>query len=74
MRRAVGPAAVLGLAAGLAYLLGHAHPLLAAIPLVVLGLPAGLLLQAIVRHGDPYDVRHRYPPGAYLGRSVGPPE
>jgi hypothetical protein len=37
----------------------------------VLGLPAGLMLGATLRHGDPYDVSHRYPPGAYLGRSVG---
>lgn len=69
-----GQAVVLGLALVLAVLAGQAHPVLAAIPLVVLGLPAGLMLAATVRHGDPYDVRHRYPPGAHLGRSVGPPE
>lgn len=47
---------------------------IAAVPLVGLALPAGLMLGATLRHGDPYDVRHRYPPGAYLGRSVGPHE
>ncbi len=34
---------------------------LAAAPLVVLGLPAALMLCATIRHGDPYDVSHRYP-------------
>lgn len=48
--------------------------LLCAVPLVVPGLPAVLMLVATIRHGDPYDVSHRYPPGAHLGRSVGPPE
>lgn len=52
--------------------LALAHPVLALIPLVVPGLPVALMLGATLRHGDPYDVSHRYPPGAYLGRSVGP--
>lgn len=62
-----GPAVVLAVAvvgAGFAWQL---DPVLALVPLVVPGLPAALLLQAVIRHGDPYDVRYRYRPG-----SVGP--
>jgi thiamine transporter ThiT len=34
--------------------------LLACCPLVVLSLPAGLLAWGAWRHGDPYNVEHRY--------------
>jgi hypothetical protein len=61
VREAAPASAVLGLAAGLAYLLGHLHPVLAAVPLVMPGAPAALMLWARLRHGDPYDVRYRYP-------------
>jgi hypothetical protein len=47
---------------------------LAAGPLLVLGAPSALMLYATLRHGDPYDVSHRYGPGSYLGRSVSPHE
>jgi hypothetical protein len=40
---------------------------IAAVPLVLLGLPAGLMLAATLRYGDPYDLLDR--PG-----SVTPPE
>lgn len=33
---------------------------IAVVPLVLLSLPAGLLLWATWRHGDPYNVEHRY--------------
>lgn len=33
---------------------------LACCPLLVLSLPAGLLAWATLRHGDPYNVEHRY--------------
>jgi hypothetical protein len=66
-----GQVAVLVLAVAGAVALGvYVHPVLALVPLVVPGLPAALMLGATIRHGDPYDVRYRYPPGAYLGRSV----
>lgn len=41
---------------------------IAAAPLVVLGLPAFLMLYATIRRGDPYDVSHKHP------GSVGPRE
>ena len=82
LRRAAGPAAVLVLAVILALLawallrLVDPRPwvaLLAACgPLLIPGAPAALMLGSTLRHGDPYDVRHRYPsegPG-----SVGPRE
>jgi hypothetical protein len=56
-----GPAVVLGLALLGAVALGLVHPILALVPLVVPGLPAALMLGATIRHGDPYDVRYRYP-------------
>lgn len=62
-----GPAIVLALAALAAGFVWQVHPLLALAPLVMPGLPAALLLQAMIRHGDPYDVTYRYSPG-----SVGP--
>jgi hypothetical protein len=70
-------ATVLAAAVVLAVLLGwgaHAGGLgwpaalvVAAIPLVLLGLPAGLMLAETIRYGDPYDLL-RSP------RSVGPRE
>lgn len=68
MRRHRGTLSVLALAGLLAWLLWGVHPLLAAAPLVALGLPAALMLQATIRHGDPYDVLYKY------RRSVTPPE
>ena len=62
---------VLAGALGFAALAWQVHPVLAAVPMIALGVPAGLMAWATWRHGDPYDVSHRYPPGAYLGRSVG---
>lgn len=70
MRAVAGLSAVLGFAAGLAFLLWHVHPVLALIPLVVPGLPAGLMFAATIRHGSPYDVGYLYPSGG-VG-SVGP--
>jgi hypothetical protein len=67
-------AVVVAVALGLAALAWQLHPILALGPLVCPGLPAALMLAATLRHGDPYDVSHRYPPGAHLGRSVSPPE
>jgi hypothetical protein len=69
-----GQVAVLVLTGGLAVAAWQAHPVLALAPLVALGLPAALMLGATIRHGSPYDVSHRYPPGVHLGRSVSPDE
>jgi len=84
LRRARASALVLALAlvlAGAAYLALRAldpRPWVALVgacgPLLIPGLPAALMLAATLRHGDPYDVSHRYPPGSHLGRSVGPRE
>jgi hypothetical protein len=61
VRQAGGYLAVVGLAVAAAVLLAVAvHPLLGLVPLVMPGAPAALLAFATVRHGDPYDVRHRY--------------
>jgi hypothetical protein len=59
-----GPATVFALAVVAAGFAWQLDPLLALVPLVVPGLPAALLLQATIRHGDPYDVRYRYPAGS----------
>ncbi len=54
--------AAVALAVALAGLLGPwVHPVAALAPLVVLGLPAGLLLWAGRGGRDAYDVRYRYP-------------
>jgi hypothetical protein len=53
-------AAVVGFAAGLAYLAGQLHPIFALAPLVVLGVPAAALLWAGRGGRDPYDVGARY--------------
>lgn len=78
LRRARGSAVVLGLALLLAlaaYVWVRSFDprpwvalVIACCPLVVLGLPAGLMLGATLRRGDPYDVLHEYP------GSVGPRE
>ncbi len=61
--------AALALACALGGLLGTwVHPVAALAPLVLLGLPAGLLLWAGRGGRDAYDVRHRY------SGSVGPPD
>lgn len=70
LRRARGMVAVLLLAvllsvAGYVWIvLADPRPWVAvvvsAVPLVVLGLPAWLMLWATIRRGDAYDVSHRY--------------
>jgi hypothetical protein len=63
-----GPAAVLALSVAVAAVIGWATLglgwpvalVLAAIPLVIPGAPAALMLVDTIRHGDPYDVLHRY--------------
>jgi hypothetical protein len=51
-----GPAVVLALAVVLAVLAWQAHPILALAPLVILGLPAGLMAWETWRYGDAYDL------------------
>jgi hypothetical protein len=66
-----GPAVVLGLALLGAVALGLlVHPVLALAPLVIPGLPAGLMAWETWRYGDPYDLT--LPPRR--GRNVGPHE
>jgi len=68
-----GNAAALLAAGLLAALLWGAHPVLAAAPLLVVGLPAALMLGATIRHGDPYDVSHKYPARELPQASAGAP-
>jgi len=57
-----GQAGALALAVVLAVLVVAvtSTPVLGLGPLVVIGLPAGLMAWATARHGDPYDVTHHY--------------
>jgi hypothetical protein len=61
VRQAGGYLAVVGLAVAAAILLAVAvHPLFGLVPLIMPGAPAALLAWATIRHGDAYDVTHRY--------------
>ena len=65
-----GPCAVHAVAVVLAVLAWRVHPVLALAPLVILGLPAGLMAWETWRYGDPYDLT--LPP--LRGWNVGPHE